>query len=246
MISIAVCDDDKIYLNTVMRNLIKNVARICEIKVNVSFFVDGNSLLDEFLKGNLFDIVVLDIDMPSIDGKQLAQQLRLIDSSFYLVFMTSHEREIFNTLKYDFKTFISKGTDLQTQTNELVRVFSKFISESPIYEIITILRDGKTSVCKIPICNIAAFYLSDRNIYMKTTTEEVILQEKVFSKISGSYLSRGFFHTHRNCIVNIGKIKEICENEVILNTEDRLKLSKRCRKPLINALSEYIMFGVNN
>ena len=50
MISIAVCDDDKIYLNTVMRNLIKNVARICEIKVNVSFFVDGNSLLDEFRK----------------------------------------------------------------------------------------------------------------------------------------------------------------------------------------------------
>lgn len=246
MISIAACDDDSVFLNTVMRKLITDAARRCEMNVNISFFADGNRLLDEFRNGNLFDVVILDVDMPAIDGKQLAQQLRLIDSSFYLVFVTSHEKEIYNTLKYDFKTFITKSSDTESQLSELVRVFDNYLANSPKYEIFEILREGRPSSCKIPLCNVVAFYLSSKIIYLKTATEEIILQEKIFSKITDKYSDKGFSPTHRNYIVNVGKIKEIAEDAVILNNNDRLPLSKRCRKPLLKALSEYVMFGVND
>lgn len=246
MINIAACDDDSVFLDNVMKKLITEAAGRCETNVNISFFSDGQSLLEQFRNGNLFDIVILDIDMPDIDGKQLAEQLRLIDSSFYLLFMSSHEKEIYNTLKYDFKTFLTKSSDVNAQLEELVRVFGKFLNESIQYEVFPILRQGQSSLYRIPLCNITSFYFTDKIIYLKTTTDQVILQEKVFSKITDKYLEKGFYPTHRNYIVNLGKIREIALDEVILSNNDRLPLSKRCRKPLLKALSEYVMFGVNN
>lgn len=244
-VAIAVCDDDFTFLDKTMRNLIANAARRCEMTMSIRFFTDSAKLLKEFEKGNLFDIVILDIDMPRIDGKQLAQKLRLIDSSFYLIFVTSYKMEIFNTIKYDFKTFITKSSDIKEQENELVRIFNDFLSKAIHYEVFEILRDGFPATYRIPLCNIVAFYMVDKIAYLKTTTEEIVLQEKIFSKISDRYLTKGFSVTYRNYIVNISKIKEIADNYVILNNDDKLPLSKRCKKPLLKALNEYVMIEVD-
>ncbi len=244
-VTIAVCDDDFTFLDKTMRNLIANAARKCEMTLSINFFTDSAKLLREFKKGNLFDIVILDIDMPRIDGKQLAEKLRLIDSSFYLIFVTSYKMEIFNTIKYDFKTFITKSSNIREQEDELVRIFNDFLSKSIQYEVFEILRDGCPNTYKIPLCNITAFYMVDKIIYLKTTTEDIVLQEKIFSKISDLYLNKGFYSNYRNYIVNISKVKEIGDTYIILNNNEKLPLSKRSKKPLLKALSEYVMVEVD-
>ncbi len=243
--NIAVCDDDITFLNNTMRNLISAAARNCEMKINIDFYTDRNKLIREFEKGNLYDIVILDIDMPRINGKQLAERLRIIDCSFYLIFVTSYKMEIFNTIKYDFKTFITKSSNIKEQENELIRIFNDFLSKSIHYEIFEILRDGLPATYKIPICNIVAFYMIDKITYLKTTTEELVLQEKIFGRISDRYIEKGFCTTYRNYIVNIGKIKEISDNYVIFNNNEKLPLSKRCKKALLKALNEYVMIKVD-
>ena len=242
---IAACDDDFVFLDKILRNLVTNAARRCEMNMVLNFFTSGISLLKEFEKGNLYDIVILDIDMPRINGKQLAEKLRLIDSSFFLIFMTSYKSEVFNTLQYNFKTFLPKSFDMQKQENELVRVFNDFSSKIPQYEVFDILRDGCSGTFKIHISNIVAFYMIDKIIYLKTTTDELVLQEKTFIKITDRYLEKGFSQSYRNYIVNISKIKEISDNFIILNNDEKLPLSKRCKKPLLKALNEYVMVEVD-
>lgn len=244
-INIAVCDDDSTYLNTTMKNLIANAARRCEMTISISFFTNSAKLLKEFQNGNLFDIVILDIDMPRIDGKQLAEKLRLIDSSFYLIFVTSYKMEIFNTLKYDIKTFITKNSDIKAQENEFVRIFNDYLSKSVQYEVFEILRDGFPATYKVPLSNIVAFYMVNKIMYMKTTTEEFVLKEKTFNRISDYYIQKGFYATYRNYMVNVGKIKEISNNYVILNNDDRLPLSKRYKKPLLKALNKFVTIEVD-
>ena len=177
-INIAACDDDIVFLKNTMGKLLANAARRCGIKIDTKFFTDGTKLLNDFKNGILYDVVILDIEMPHINGKQLAERLRLIDSSFFLVFITSHKMEVFNTFQYGIKTFIYKSADLQAGEDELVRVFKECIANSPQYEVFDILREGLPSTYRIPLCNILAFYLIDKIAYMKTTTEELVLQEK--------------------------------------------------------------------
>lgn len=244
-INIATCDDDIVFLENTMRKVLSNAARRCEIKINVKFFTDGTKLLNDFRNGVLYDVVILDIEMPHINGKQLAERLRLIDASFDLIFITSYKMEIFNTIQYSFKTFIQKVDDIQNIENELVRVFKECIANSPQYEVFDILRDGLPSTYRIPVCNIMAFYLVDKIAYLKTTTEELVLQEKIFNKIVEKYADKGFYETYRNYIVNISKVKEIKDNCVILNNDEKLPLSKRNKKPLLKALNEYVMIEVD-
>lgn len=244
-INIAACDDDIVFLKNTMGKLLANAARRCGIKIDPKFFTDGTKLLNDFKNGILYDVVILDIEMPHINGKQLAESLRLIDSSFFLVFITSHKMEVFNTFQYGIKTFIHKSADLQAGEDELVRVFKECIANSPQYEVFDVLREGLPSTYRIPLCNILAFYLIDKIAYIKTTTEEIVLQEKIFSKIIEKYADKGFYETYRNYIVNISKVKEIKDNCVILNNDEKLPLSKRNKKPLLKALNEYVMVEVD-
>lgn len=245
IINVAACDDDIVFLKNTMGKLLANAARRCGIKIEPKFFTDGTKLLNDFKNGILYDVVILDIEMPHINGKQLAERLRLIDSSFFLVFITSHKMEVFNTFQYGIKTFIHKSADLQAGEDELVRVFNECIANSPQYEVFDILREGLPSTYRIPLCNILAFYLIDKIAYMKTTTEELVLQEKTFSRITEKYTDKGFYETYRNYIVNISKVKEIKDNCVILNNDEKLPLSKRNKKPLLKALNEYVMVEVD-
>ena len=74
MIKIAVCDDDEIFISKTLKHAVSVAVKSAEITPKI--FIDGTSLLDRFQNGEYYDIVILDIDMPKINGKELAAKLR--------------------------------------------------------------------------------------------------------------------------------------------------------------------------
>lgn len=86
MISIAVCDDDKIFIEKTLKPLLAHAQKIARVVIEIKLFTDGNRLLEEYKNSKSYDIVILDIDMPSINGKELASRLRKLDSDLYIAF----------------------------------------------------------------------------------------------------------------------------------------------------------------
>ncbi len=76
MIKIAICDDDEIFISKTLKHAVSVAVKSAEITPKIRFFIDGTSLLDRFQNGEYYDIVILDIDMPKINGKELAAKLR--------------------------------------------------------------------------------------------------------------------------------------------------------------------------
>ena len=245
MIRIAVCDDDINFLTETMRKLVYHSAQKSNIQIELVFFTDGTKLIGEFKNGKVFDIVILDIDMPKINGKELARRLRLIDTSFFLVFMTSYESEVYNTIQYKINSFISKKNDISTIQSELTRVFKEYSNYKPEYEVFKIMKNGVVSVYKIPVGNIMAFYIVNKILYLKTCSEELILQEKIFSNISEKFRDKGFLECYRNYLVNVKRIQEIREDSVILDNGEEFPVSKRSKKALIGAFNSFIMAEVD-
>lgn len=89
MITIALCDNDILYLKETLYRSVMAAAYKAKIQADIHLFSNGNKLLREYENGNRFDIVILDIDMPFIDGKELAARLRRMDFSFFLVFVSA-------------------------------------------------------------------------------------------------------------------------------------------------------------
>lgn len=244
MIKIAVCDDDGAFLSETLKYTVSTAAKAAEINPDIQFFTDGTLLLKDFQCGLYYDIVILDIDMPKINGKELAAKLREIDMSFFLVFITSYPDELVNTVPYRINAFIPKNGDVQKYRAELARVFTEYQRIKPEREIIGVNQDGEMIYVTLPLNSIYWFKFSEKIIRMRTISGEHILSEKTFSKITGKYISKGFFEVHRNILVNLRKIRSIGESSILLDDGEQLPLSRRKRKKLLEAMAGNIMSEV--
>lgn len=245
MITVAVCDDDLTFLKTTMTDFISVSAKKAKKSIKITFFTDGRKLLHEFKNGNPFDIVILDIAMPHINGKELAEQLRLLNRSFFLVFMTAYEEEVFNTIRYAINAFIPKSYDTNLIQSELIRVFEEYAKHSPEYEVIEILKDGFPVTYKIMKDDILAFYFLNKILYMKTYNEQFVLRERIFSNVSKHFKNNGFMECYRNHLVNISRIREVSDDNVILDNGEELPLSKRSKNSILKKLNSSIIAEVN-
>lgn len=245
MIKIAVCDDNANFITQTLKYAVSYAIKATNINPEVKFFTNGMTLLEKFQNGEYFDIVILDIDMPEINGKELAARLREIDMSFFLVFITSYPNELANTVPYRINAFISKDGDVKKYSAELARVFSEYQRIKPEREILEINKDGEMIYITIPLNSIYWFKLSEKIIIMKTITEKYILAEKTFTKITEKYSNKGFFEVHRNILVNLRKIHSVGEDSVVLDDGEQLPLSRRKRKMLLEAMAGNIILEVS-
>lgn len=244
MIKIAVCDDDAMFISETLKYALSMAIKASELNPEVKFFTDGTLLLSEFISGVYYDIVILDIDMPKINGKELASKLRAIDMSFFLAFITSYSDELANTIPYRINAFIPKDGDVNKYGAELARVFTEYQKIKPERELIEVNKNGKTVYITIPPSSIYWFKFSNKNISMKTISEECILAERIFSKIIDMYTNKGFFEVHRNILVNLKKVHSVGETSIILDDGEELPLSRRKRKALLEAMAGNIILEV--
>lgn len=244
MINIAVCDDDRFFLTQTLKYAISSAEKSSEITADIRYYTDGTMLYEDFKNGRYYDIIILDIDMPKINGKELAAKLRKIDMSFFLVFITSYSDELINTIPYRINAFISKSGDLNTYISELHRVFCEYSQLKPQRELIEIVKNNEKNFLNIPLNSIYWFRFSEKNITMKTTNGEYLLTERTFLNISEMYIPKGFFEINRNTLVNVKKISSVDSSFVLLDNGEQMEISRRKRKILLNAVAENIISEV--
>lgn len=237
MIKIAVCDDDRCFILDTLKPLMFKAIKEADIQADFTYFYDGNELLREFLENNLFDVVILDIDMPSINGKELARELRAIDSEFCLAFISAFREEVFSTIRLGISAFIPKEYDKSVYIEMLTQILKDYSRKKPDSNIVEILVDGIALMRRIPLNNIYYIQSTNGNNILHTYSEQFVLVERVLDKIAQEYVSKGFYRTHRNYLVNIEKIFEIKDREIVMSNNDILPLSKRNRKSLLIAMT---------
>lgn len=91
MIRIAVCDDNELQ-HEIMSDLLQEytltpVGSLSEI--DIRFFSGGRDLILDVRDKGGYDIYILDMIMPDINGIELATTLRLIGDSGKIIFLTS-------------------------------------------------------------------------------------------------------------------------------------------------------------
>lgn len=228
---IAVCDDDTDWLKNVFRPLVENAVRQAAADARVSFFSDSRQLSEKFGDEG-FDLVILDIDMPRLNGKELAAELRLADASFFLVFVTSYRDEVYNTIPYRINAFITKDGPPETITAELARVIRECAEFSPETYVSEIVENGEKKLARIPLADLFYICCIKRKIYLHTGKREYLLAESRFADIEERFLAKGFYETCRGYIVNAGKIALVEKTAVILDNSERLPLSRGRYKEL--------------
>lgn len=242
---IAICDDNEKYITEKLKPLTERAAAEANCSVEITLFTDGNGLIEAFEHGSGFDIVMLDIDMPAINGKAVAEKLRLLDSVFFLLFITSFRAEVFNTIPYRINAFIPKDSGDIAIAAEIRRVLADYAAHKPEYLLFDTVNDVERSVLRLTAEDIFCFCCVRRKVYLKTGSREYQLSAVRISELAKRFADRGFFEVCRGYVVNISKIRSVNSIDIELDNGEMIPLSRRRAKALLARISDYVTARVS-
>lgn len=131
---------------------------------DVSHYQDGDSALAAF-KNETFDICILDIMVPKLDGFNLARAIRLINTEIPIIFISA------KTLKEDRIKGLKIGAD-----DYLVKPFS--IEELILKLEVFLRRTQKSNTNAIPVYQIGKYAFDYRNFKLSAESETITLTQR--------------------------------------------------------------------
>lgn len=229
---IAICDD---YPEEIVI-LVEYLQRMGLAGAEFKIFYNANELLNYMEdRKELFDVYLLDIEMPQMDGIELGKHIREKDKKAIIIFQSSHNEMVFDTFKIQTYRFLKKPvqfeefeeaiTSAQSLLQEKKKTF-RFSFEREIYsipyeEIIYI----EKQVRKIHIYTRQKDYVC----YMKMKDVLEHLNMEIFASLSASY------------VINMAEIKEIVKDSVITKNGYRIPISKNYKKQIKEKHFQYEM-----
>lgn len=91
MIRIVIVDDNKDFAERTEKIIQKFFEEIKET-VLIRQYKEGSALLDELAINRNYDIYFLDVEMPGINGLELARKIKAVETDADIVFISAHEK----------------------------------------------------------------------------------------------------------------------------------------------------------
>ena len=239
MLKIAILDDDKTAL-MISTSAVEAFLKEKAVEYNVFPFSNPLNFLAS-AKEEKFDLSFLDIDMPEMNGLEVANQLSEIAKNGQIIFLSQREDLVFECLKFHPFGFIRKSKlidDFSLMMNQFYQTINNTESDETKIDII-----DKTKTVSFKIKEIV-YIEGDRNY------QKVVLKDKTSQNIRvamGSLEEKlkeyGFIRIHKGYLLNYLYIRSIEGEEVYLTTGGSLPMAKK-RKDEI--MKQYLAMSRKN
>lgn len=229
---IAVCDDDLTHAQITMKDAKKFITKHNVLKLDLEFFqyTDARLMLLDHDKST-FDVVFLDIDMPDINGFDVADKMFAKNTEIFIIYTTSYDNFARQSIKHRVYRFISKG-DSKELEDSVIQLFNDLSSQHAYYNF-----NYKRQLYNIDI-NSILYCEQVRNTMMIYTETDVYKQIISIKKILDK-LPKNFIRCHKSYIVNAKKITDTLEETIVLKNNIQIPMSKTYVADVIFYLSTY-------
>ncbi len=224
---VAVCDDDEAQ-SEYIKNLVLTWAAGAEVSVRVAMFPSSQALL--FEGSGAFDVFLLDIEMPGVNGMELAKIIRAEHDTAVIIFITGYSDYIAQGYDVSALHYLMKPVDKQ----KLFAVLRKALEVLGRQETCLVLETaGETH--RIPLREIRFIEVSGN--YATVHAKEDLKVKKTLSELQ-TQLDERFARTGRSFVVNLACVRRITRTEVMLTSGETVPLSRGMYEPLNRAIIE--------
>ena len=220
MLSIAICEDEN-YFSDHIRKLLDRYLKQKNMAASVRSYVRGEELLDADENP---DIILMDIELPGINGMDIIGRLRKKGCSCQVIFITAYEKYVFQAFDVDAVHYLLKPVEEE----RFFSAMEKAVGRADLQGDRAILLMKQDLSTKVFIRDILYCEVFDHKIFIETICGR-------FSYIGtlGSLerqLSGDFFRCHRSYIVNMGHVMDWDGEVATMAGNGRIFVSRR-KKP---------------
>lgn len=241
MFSIAIVDDEKTAADAIQAILARYAA-----ERNIVFHTDWYSNPVQFLTQytNRYDLVLLDIDMPGLNGMDAARKLRDMDDMVSLMFITNMRQYAISGYEVNADDFVVKPVSYYDLAMKLDRVRKKDMRKEQ--DVVSVKDDGVVKF--IPVRDIRYVeVLKHRLLYH--TPDKVYEERGTLKKLEPVLVSNHFSKCNNYCLVNLRFVSGIDGFTLFISygrnsdAHDEVQISHPRKKEFIAALNKYL--GLN-
>lgn len=218
VLKIAICDDEQIFLEKLLNQISVEFAKT-DIRFHFTSYMNGVKLLLDNEK-EVYDLVFLDIEMPHINGIEVAEQIRQRNPYVSIIFITNREDLVFQSLRYRPFRFIRKSRIREELPEAVEGIIQKLNSENRYYTI-----TFNNSPIQLRIVDIIYIESMRHDIYFNCQ-EQTYRVKSNLSKLEKEFETYGFIRVHSGFLVNYRYIYSIDKTKVVLNNKEMVPLSR--------------------
>ncbi len=223
---IAICDDEQYICNTIEKFL-STYTPAYDITSNV--FYDGEDLLCYCIEHNVFDVAFLDIEMPTLNGIEVAKRLLQINEKCIIIFITSHATYISDAFRLAAFQFLLKPINPDDFHQDFKRAIQRYNNLHAKY--VVKWRDKITCLVHKDILFIE---VNRKHLFIYTKTQIYECTGKITDEEARLY-NFGFVRCHQSYLVNLLHIKTIEKDFVVLADGSEVRMSRQMRNKVFDA-----------
>ena len=231
MIRIAILEDEA-PVREDLAGYLRRYTRQYGTKFEVSLFADGAEILEDYRPD--WDIILLDVEMPRLDGMTTAERIRKLDSEVILIFITNMAQYAIRGYAVDAMDYILKPVPYFAFSQQLQKAIRRLEKRAKAY--LTVPVEG--GFRRVDLSGV--YYLESVGHKVRLYTEEEELTVPGSLKQYEEMLAdKQFARCNSGYLVNLAQVRGMQDGMVLVGPHS-LQISRPRRKAFVEALTDYV------
>lgn len=225
MFRIAICDDNNLFLDYA-RECINSYIQSRNIQFLVTTFSQGEELLHSIETGDTYNLLLLDVEMPGIDGMSLAHCIREKSPTMPIAFVSAYINYSLDGYKVNAIRYILKDMDnLSDYIEECIDLVMSQIDKDML------CMEFDFSIGKRLLHLNDILYLESNKNYvdfvLASPCHESLRIRKPLRVLTEELKDYGFLSLNSKCTVNMSHIKRMYRYKAYLSGEIGINISQK-------------------
>lgn len=231
MVRVALVEDDPRYRQELSEYL-ERYARESGEKFRITAFPDGAEIAEDYTAD--YDIILMDIVMPYMDGMRAAESIRTLDDEVVIIFITETPQFVMRGYTVDALDYVLKPLSYFAFSQRIQRALERMKRRAKRY-IPVMYRGGMK---KLDVSQITYIEVQDHDLIYHTASES-LLSKGSLSELERSLGEQNFFRCSKCYLVNLEHVDSVDSTSIRVGGE-HIQVSRARKKALLDALNDYI------
>lgn len=231
-LKIAICDDEQNqieYLSGVVSAWAGKNRHVVEIRT----YPSAKSFLFDYYEEKDFDILLLDIEMPEMNGVELAKAVRKENFTVQIIFITGYYEYFSDGYDVSALHYLIKPAD----ERKLIPVLDRAVGNLTYRQRAVLLNspEGDVKVSLADIC-----YIESENVLVAVHTVSGVYRSRISLSKFAEQLDETFIKVHRSYIVGLKYVKRITRTDITMLNGDLVPISRGMYDEVHAALIKFL------